>query len=142
MMEDRVYDYFITRDYNCAETILRVADEQYGLGLREQDFKLVSAFGSGLGCEKTCGALCGALAAIGRLKVEERAHVTENFKELCAGFVQKFEDELGSIDCDMLKLKYRNDETRCLKTVVLAAHALDAYLKEIETAGIPQNSGI
>ena len=50
MMEERLYDYFITRDYNCAETILRAANDQYGLGLREQDFKLVSAFGGGMGC--------------------------------------------------------------------------------------------
>ncbi|MDF3004065.1 MAG: hypothetical protein K0S22_537 [Oscillospiraceae bacterium] len=131
MMEDRLYDYFITRDYNCAETILRAANDQYGLGLREQDFKLVSAFGGGMGCEKTCGALCGALAAIGTLKVTDRAHATENFKELCAGFVKKFETDLGSIDCDVLKLKYRNEETRCLKTVVLTAKALEDYLKEI-----------
>ncbi len=137
-MEDRAYDYFITQDYNCAESILRLADERYGLGLREQDFKLVSAFGGGLGCEKTCGALCGALAAIGRLRVEDRAHATENFKELCAGFVQRFEDELGSINCDALKLKYRNEETRCLKTVVLAAHVMDAYLKETQAMHLPQ----
>ncbi len=129
-MEDRVYDYFINRDYNCAETLLRVANDEYSLGLWEEDFKLVSAFGGGLGCEKTCGALCGAMAAIGYLKVTGRAHATENFKELCSGFVQKFEHDLGSINCDALKLKYRNEETRCLKTVVLAAHTLDAYLKE------------
>ncbi|MFV0496931.1 MAG: C-GCAxxG-C-C family (seleno)protein [Candidatus Fimivivens sp.] len=131
-MEERAYDYFITRDYNCAETILMLANDVYGLGLGAQDFKLVSAFGGGLGCEKTCGALCGALAAIGCLKVDDRAHATENFKELCAGFVQKFEDDLGSIDCDVLKKKYRNDETRCLKTVQLAARALGEYLKESE----------
>lgn len=131
MMRDRIYDYFVTRDYNCAESILRAADDEYGLGLREQDFKLVSAFGGGLGCEKTCGALCGALAAIGCLKVTDRAHATENFKELCGGFVQKFEADLGSIDCDVLKLKYRDEETRCLKTVELAADALDEYLKSL-----------
>ncbi|WMJ83237.1 C-GCAxxG-C-C family protein [Oscillospiraceae bacterium LTW-04] len=130
-MEERVYDYFITQDYNCAETILMLANDEYGLGLREQDFKLVSAFGGGLGCEKTCGALCGALAAIGCLKVTDRAHATENFKELCADFVQRFEDDLGSIDCDVLKLKYRDEETRCLKTVELAAKALEDYIKEI-----------
>ncbi|HWP52340.1 MAG TPA: C-GCAxxG-C-C family (seleno)protein [Clostridia bacterium] len=129
-MEDLVYDYFINHDFNCAESVLRVANDAYHLGLREQDFKLVSAFGGGLGCEKTCGALCGALAAIGYLKVEDRAHVTENFKELCSGFVQKFEIDLGSIDCAALKLKYRDEETRCLKTVTLAVKALDDYLKE------------
>lgn len=131
MMKDRIYDYFMTRDYNCAESILRAANDEYGLGLREQDFKLVSAFGGGLGCEKTCGALCGALAVIGCVKVTDRAHATENFKELCSGFVQKFEADLGSIDCDVLKLKYRDEETRCLKTVVLAADALDEYLKSL-----------
>lgn len=133
-MEHRVYDYYITRDDNCAESILRAADAEYGLGLREQDFKLVSAFGGGLGCEKTCGALCAALAVIGRLRVQDRAHATENFSELCAGFVKRFEDELGSIDCDLLKLKYRTEETRCLKTVELAARTLDAYLKETAPA--------
>lgn len=130
-MEKRVYDYFITQDYNCAETILMAANDTYGLGLREQDFKMVSAFGGGLGCEKTCGALCGVLAVLGCLKVTGRAHATENFKELCANFVQKFENDLGSIDCDALKLKYRDEETRCLKTVALAARALEEYLKEI-----------
>lgn len=129
-MEDRIYDYFINRDYNCAETVLRVANDAYKLGLREQDFKLVSAFGGGLGCGKTCGALCGALSAIGCIKVADRAHATENFKELCSGFVQRFEAELGSIDCETLKLKYRNEETRCLKTVVLTANALDEYLSD------------
>lgn len=132
MIEQRVYDYFITQDYNCAESTLHAANDEYAMNLKKDDFKLISAFGAGMGCEKTCGALCGALAAIGYLKVTGRAHITENFSDICGNFVQKFEKDLGSINCDVLKAKYRNEETRCLKTVTLAVNALDGYLKQLD----------
>lgn len=124
------YEYFIEQDNNCAESTLRVADEKYHLGIGAEEVKLVSAFGAGMGCGKTCGALCGALAVIGRLMVNERAHATEGFGELCAEFVHKFEDELGALDCETLKAMYRTEELRCLKTVELATKVLDEFLAE------------
>ena len=127
--EARAYEYFITKDNNCAESTLRAINDEYGLGLKEEDFKLVSAFGAGMGCGRTCGALCGALAAIGYLKVQQRAHATPNFGALCKGFVEKFQNDLGSIECDELKAKYRNDQVRCLKTVELASKAFDEYME-------------
>ena len=45
MLRDNVKKYYLEQDYNCAETILRCIDEEYGIGLTEDDFKLVSAFG-------------------------------------------------------------------------------------------------
>ncbi len=65
MLRDNVKKYYLEQDYNCAETILRCIDEEYGIGLTEDDFKLVSAFGGGMGCGSSCGALCGAMAALG-----------------------------------------------------------------------------
>lgn len=129
-MKRNEYDYFITADNNCAESTLRVANDKYELGLSDEDIKLVSAFGAGMGCGRTCGALCGALAVIGKMKVKERAHATEGFPELCGAFVQRFEKELGSIECETLKAKYRTEELRCLKTVELAIKVLDDFLSE------------
>lgn len=92
--------------------------------------KLVSGFGGGMGCERTCGAVCGALAALGYLRANGRAHATEGFRELCAGFVAKVEQECGSIECSALMARYRTEETRCLGTVLRVADILDAYLEE------------
>lgn len=57
MLRDNVKKYYLEQDYNCAETILRCIDEEYGIGLTEDDFKLVSAFGGGMGCGSSCGRI-------------------------------------------------------------------------------------
>ena len=73
-----------------------------------------------------------ALAALGCLRANGRAHATEGFKELSAGFVNKVEAECGSIECSALMERYRKEDTRCLDTVLRIADALDAYLRETE----------
>ncbi len=130
MLKDKAYKYFIETDHNCAESALMAIDEEYGLGLKPEDFHLVSGFGGGMGCEKLCGVLTGCMAACGRINVTDRAHATEGFKELCAGLVRAFEEHLGSSVCSELKPMYRSDEFRCLKVVELGLEAFEAYAKE------------
>ncbi len=129
---DRIKDLYIDQDYNCAETTLRFANEVCGLGLGDEEIKLVSGFGGGLCCEKTCGVLCASLAAIGRLCVEPRAHATEGFKELVSGFVAGFEERLGSSVCGELKEQYHKEDVRCIETVRIGTTFLEEYLKENE----------
>lgn len=129
-----IYKYFIETDHNCAESTLLAANEIYELGLSDEDVKLVSGFGAGMGCEGVCGALCGAMAALSKMKVEGRAHATPGFGPLCAGLVKKFEEATGNVgvNCAQLKPIYRKDDgLRCIKTVELAIQALDEYLQEI-----------
>ena len=135
MIQDSVKKIYLNEDYNCAETVLRAANEAYDLGLPGDVHKLVSAFGAGMGCERTCGAVCGAMAVLGWLRAEGRAHITPGFKELCAGLVAKVEEECGSIQCSALMAKYRKEDVRCLDTILRVAGVLDAYLKETEQAG-------
>ena len=132
MIRDFVETYYLEGDYNCAETLLLAANDAYALGLPEGAHRLVSDFGAGMGCERACGAVCGALAALGCLRANGRAHATEGFKELSAGFVNKVEAECGSIECSALMERYRKEDTRCLDTVLRIADALDAYLRETE----------
>uniref|UniRef100_UPI0032190515 C-GCAxxG-C-C family (seleno)protein n=1 Tax=Clostridium perfringens TaxID=1502 RepID=UPI0032190515 len=101
MNNHKLRRYYLEKDYNCAETILRAANEEYHLGLNEDSFRLVSGFGGGMGCGGTCGALSSAMAVISMFLVEERAHATEGFKEKCANFCQTFERELGSTKCSV-----------------------------------------
>ena len=96
MLKDCIEPYYLTQDYNCAETTLHIIDDQYGLGLAEEEFKLVGGFGAGFGCGITCGALAGGVAALGRLAITGRAHVTEGFRDLCADYCAAFEKALGA----------------------------------------------
>ncbi len=130
MLKNRAYEYFITKDHNCAETALLAASDEYGLDIGPEEMKLVSAFGGGMGCGKLCGVLAGSMAALGKLAVNGRAHATQDFDSLCAGLCEAFKAGLGSTECAELKPMYRNDEVRCLKTVELGLDVFEAYAKE------------
>lgn len=130
MLKEKAYKYFISKDHNCAESVLLAVSEEYGLDIGAEEMKLVSAFGGGMGCGKLCGALAGGMAALGKLAVNERAHATENFGALCSGLCEKFKTVLGSTECAELKPIYREDDVRCLKTVELGLDVFEAYAKE------------
>jgi len=130
MLKDKAYKYFIVEDHNCAETALLAISEEYGLGIRTEEMKLVSGFGGGMGCGDLCGVLAGSMAALGKMAVDGRAHATENFGPLCAGLCDNFNACLGSLKCAELKPRYRNDEVRCLKTVELGLDVFESYAKK------------
>lgn len=125
-----IREIFLDKDYNCAETVLLWANEKYGLNVPLEDVRLVSGFGGGLGCEENCGALLGALAALSRAVVVERAHATPGFGEICSELVDRFRADLGSIQCAELKERYRQPDVRCLYVVERAAAVLDEYMQE------------
>lgn len=131
MLVEKARMYYLEHDANCSEAVLRAANDCLELGLDEQAVKLVSGYGKGFGVGITCGALAGAMAALSCVTVGERAHATEGFDDVCTGFMNRFREHLGSYDCAELKSRYRSEETRCLKTVELAAEVLESYLKEL-----------
>ncbi len=131
MLREKAYTYFISKDHNCAESVLLAISEEYGLDIGPEEMKLVSAFGGGMGCGKLCGALTGSMAALGKMAVNGRAHATENFGALCSGLYENFKNTLGGTECGELKPMYRNDEVRCLRTVELALDVFETYAKEM-----------
>lgn len=131
MLRDRVKDYYIDQDFNCAEAILHAANDEYALNLTDESFKLVGGFGGGMGCGHTCGALCGGIAAVGQITINGKAHTTDGFKDTCTRLVQDFNTVLGSENCDELKAKYKKDDVRCLEAVYLAADVLENVLKDL-----------
>lgn len=132
MLRDLAKHYYQDEDYNCAESILRAANDMYELHIDKEAMKLVSGFGAGMGCGHTCGALSGCIAAVSKYLVEGRAHATEGFREDCGRLTEAFQQQLGSLLCEELKAKYKKEDTHCLETVERAADVLEQYMKELE----------
>lgn len=134
MLADVAERFYVDGDFNCAESVLLAANKAYALGLDPDNcHRLVSAFGGGMGCGAVCGALAGGIAALGYMTVDSRAHATEGFRELCAGYVNRFNAALGGCDCSELKPKLFVQEKRCLQTVRLACDVLEKQLDELRS---------
>jgi len=131
MLKDRLEYYYLQSDMNCAETILRAANDEWDLGLNTTAFKAVAGFGGGCGCGRFCGAVAGGLAVLGEMEIQGRAHATQGFSDLCAAFVNDIEVTLGSVQCEDLKAKYRTEERRCIKTLALASEVLQKYVDKL-----------
>ena len=130
MLKDRAKEYFIDKDFNCAETVVRCIRDEYALDISEDDLKLVSGFGGGMGCGQTCGALCGLIAAYGKMTVKDRAHATADFGKSCGAICGAFNRKLGSMQCAELKKLYSSQEFRCLKTVEMALDIFEEFMAE------------
>ena len=129
MLAEKAKSYYLDENYNCAEAFLMAANDVYNLGLSKENIKLVSGFGTGMGCGNTCGALSSIISATGQIVVQEKAHDHENFKEICASIVNDFEKEFNSTVCDTLAARFKkSDERRCSEVVFRAAQVAQKHL--------------
>lgn len=117
--------YYWDEEMNCAEGILLGGNDTYDLGISKADVALFSGFGGGIGCGKICGCAAGAVGVLGKLFADR-----EDFRDICAAFVAEFEEGLGcgTINCEVLKAKYKTDENRCLETVTRSAELLEKFI--------------
>lgn len=113
---------------NCAEILLLSADEKYNLGLDDRFIKAVCPFGGGLQSEKTCGALLGALAAVGIMYAEDRPCTNDKMKELSKKLVEEFEKEFGATDCLYIKEHHRSETEGCNMVKIRAAEVFERVI--------------
>ena len=130
MLEDRLREYYINKDYNCSESMLLAFSDEYLNGASQEEISLVSGFGLGMGCKRTCGALTGSIAFLGKLLVKERAHATADLGRLCREFVEYYTQNLGTDQCEVLRGKHCTEKERCLNTIRLSARILDDFLHQ------------
>ncbi len=117
---------------NCAETMLYAANEVYSLNLSPESLQISAAFGGGMGVEKSCGAITGAVMAISTLFVKGRAKVDEHFKDINKELFRRVEEEMKTTDCAPLKEFYRDDETGCYELIYkIGAIVEDVIDKEL-----------
>jgi len=127
MLEELAEKYYTKYDLNCAEAVLHAADQGYGLKLSPDAYQVIGGFGGGCGCGNLCGAVAGALGAIGRLRIKSCAHQSD-VGEKCAEFLEQYKKSMGSELCSVLKPRYNIDESRCLPVVLAAVRLLEEMM--------------
>ena len=107
--------------YNCAQSVLIPFAEQLGLSF-EQAAAITANFGGGMRMGATCGAVTGALMALGLLgKGEEEAKA----------FWNEFKEAGGATDCDRLlelgREKGLEKKVYCDDLVIKAVELAEKY---------------
>lgn len=136
---------FFNQGHNCAQAVLKAYGTQYGLD-EDLAFKITSSMGGGLARSgNTCGAVTGALMAIGlryrNLNVEDQESKELTY-ETGKNFIEQFRSINGTIkckellNCDISTLEGREKasmnnlfEDLCPKFVKSAAEILETILK-------------
>ncbi|KNZ41435.1 C-GCAxxG-C-C family protein [Acetobacterium bakii] len=117
---------------NCAEVMLRAANDKYNFNLSEDSFRMLQGFGAGYYCEKTCGAFSGSLAALGVLYTEKRPSDQAEMTKVSKLLVKEFEEEFGSLNCDYIKEHHRDPETGCNPVKIRAGEVFNRVVEAIE----------
>lgn len=89
--------------YNCAQSVFSTFAGDINLD-EETALKLASAFGGGMACAETCGAVTGSYLVIGMKYGHTSTDILEknNTKELIKKFNRKFKEKHGSLVCKEL----------------------------------------
>jgi C_GCAxxG_C_C family probable redox protein len=133
-------------NYNCAQAVVGAFCEENGLD-KNIAFKLANGFGGGIRCGDTCGAVSGAVMAIG-LKCGFYAEKDFEQKRFCYTktdeFLETFRKENGSTLCrDLLGADIRSPEdfkkpeirelfkTLCPKMVASAVRIVEKIVFEL-----------
>lgn len=132
MLKDLIGKYYFDQNYNCAETILRAANEYYNLELNDRDMILVGAFGAGVQCGNTCGAILSGASVLSMKYVEKKAHESSDIKPVVTLLIRKFNEKYQSTLCKDIKPQSFKPEYRCLKTVETACDILEEVIEEYE----------
>lgn len=132
MLKDVAEKYYFSQNYNCAETIIRAANEYYNLGLHERDMILVAGFGAGMQTGNTCGTLLSAISVLSMKYVESRAHESKDIHAVSVLLTRKFNQKFESTLCKDIKPKFFTQENRCHNTVCEACDILEEVIAEYD----------
>lgn len=109
--------------YNCAQAVLMPFAQEAGL-TEEQAFKMAAHFGSGMRHGSTCGAVTGALMALGLLGYDEKE---------AAALLRQVREGHGALDCaTLLKTSHEQGiprKSHCDGIVFEMVEALDKIVK-------------
>lgn len=132
MLKDVYAKYYFEGNYNCAETIIRAANEYYELGLHDRDMIMVGAYGAGIQCGNTCGAVLSAAAVLSMKYVEAKAHESEDIRPVVMKLMRKFQAKYGSTLCKDIKPQSFKPEYRCRMTIEASCNILEETIAEFE----------
>lgn len=110
---------------NCCERVLFSANHVLELSLSDEALKMARGFGGGMKVKSTCGVITGGVMALSKYYYND-----VRLNEIIADFINSYEQLYGSISCDILIEKYRDDEIGCQPVVMSAAILLDELIEK------------
>ncbi|KUK72014.1 MAG: Uncharacterized protein XD91_1591 [Clostridiales bacterium 38_11] len=90
----------------------------------------MAAFGGGMGVGSVCEALAGALAVLGVMFVQDKAHESTEIKEMASEFFNRFVEKLTTENRTTFKEMYRDDITKCDLVVRYANEILEEMINK------------
>ncbi len=130
MLEERCLSYY-QQGYNCAEAMIRAANQEYGLNINDDDIKLFAGYGLGMGSMLTCGLATVGVAIYSRLAVKTKAHETPDFIQGAHRYMEGFAKAVGSSSCAQLRQTSYDKVTKCQSSVQAACRYTQSFLTEM-----------
>ncbi|MBQ1894403.1 MAG: C-GCAxxG-C-C family protein [Clostridiales bacterium] len=132
MLKDLYSKYYFEGNYNCAEAILRAANEYYDLGLHDRDMISFGGFGAGIQSGNTCGAVLAGVGVLSMKYVEQKAHESKDIKPVTMMLIREFNKKYGSVLCKDIKPQSFKPEYRCRNTIEVACDIIEKVIEEYE----------
>lgn len=106
-MKPEVTQYFYKGGLNCAESTLRCLIEEGVIDAPPEAVRMMTGFGGGMQRGITCGAVVGAVAALGWATGHtEPGQSREASARVVREFLRRFEEHFGTLDCRVLQATY------------------------------------
>lgn len=130
-LKEYLNKYYYDQNYNCAESLLRAANEAWDLGIEDRDMILMAGYGAGMQTGSTCGAVLAAIGVLSLRYVKEKAHESPEIRPRVVLFTEAFQRAMnGSTFCHDIKPAYFQPESRCIAVVQAACDALETAVSE------------
>jgi len=97
----KVLEYY-KQGYNCTESIVKAFNEENNLSI---PISIASPFGTGMAVGSTCGAITGAIIALGSVKGREEATTKNESRKYAKEIMNKIKEKYGTFECLELKKK-------------------------------------
>ena len=132
MLKDIFEKYYYDQNYNCAETMIRAANEYYDLKLHDRDMILLGGYGGGIQTGNTCGAILAAVSVLSMKYVGQKVHESKDIKPVTTALIREFNKKYGSVLCKDIKPQSFDPKLRCKYTIETACDILEAVIAEYE----------
>lgn len=124
-MLNSVKKYYLEENYNCAETILRLSNDEFKMGIDESILKIMAGFGGGMYKEGTCGVVTGGIAVLSLIFSDK---IT--LESTVLNYQSQISQILSSTECSNIKPLHREELNRCLNVIDKAYEILRKIIIE------------
>lgn len=93
---------FYNEGYNCAESIIKAINEEKNLDI---PVSIGTPFGGGMAVGSSCGAVTGALVALGAMKGRKEPTDPNTARERAKKMINQIKEKYGTFQCAELKKK-------------------------------------